>query len=465
MGTVSAHDLDDVDDVRYGISGGPDASSFEIGEVSGQLVFRDAPDFENPASDDGDNVYEVTVTATSGTGDRELTATQAVTVTVTDAAALSEGERLSFVELGDDGTLTVPLKGEPLTVDVSAVMEQAERGSLSYWWIRERGADDRAGLGHAGESSYRPTAHDVGARLMVEVNFTDLDGQRRRLSTDLTDEVRERHIGDDLASAATGVRGIWGNDVTVWVADIAASQPRLLAFDRATQRRNESKDISSVADNDAPYGIWSDGQTMWVADTADVKVYAYSLAGGADFGSRTESDEFDLDDANADPRGMWGDGETLWVANSGGGGDGDGAAAKLFAYNLDTGSRDAEKDFDDLADVGQAAGIWSDGRHTMWVIDADADAGYARAYALSDGSRQSGRDIDVKKSRDIDLEEANMSLSPAGAWGDADELTLWVTDRSANTVFRYSIPAPADLLEAVRARGQRRGDGGRGAER
>ena len=34
-----------------------------IGTVGRTLVFRDAPDFEEPADADGDNVYKVTVVA------------------------------------------------------------------------------------------------------------------------------------------------------------------------------------------------------------------------------------------------------------------------------------------------------------------------------------------------------------------------------------------------------------------
>jgi hypothetical protein len=90
VGTVMATDADAEDDVTgYEITGGADEGEFEINATSGVLTFASAngPDFESPGDADGDNDYEVTVTATSGTGDRALTADQEITVTVTDDPA------------------------------------------------------------------------------------------------------------------------------------------------------------------------------------------------------------------------------------------------------------------------------------------------------------------------------------------------------------------------------------------
>ncbi|MBL0423053.1 cadherin-like domain-containing protein, partial [Ramlibacter sp. AW1] len=61
---------------------GADAALFAI-STTGELSFLAAPDFENPADADGDNVYEVTVVAEDGQGGSDQ---QALSVTVTDAA-------------------------------------------------------------------------------------------------------------------------------------------------------------------------------------------------------------------------------------------------------------------------------------------------------------------------------------------------------------------------------------------
>ena len=68
----------------YAIQGGADAARFTIVEVTGELAFTAAPNFEAPADADTDNEYVVVVRATSGTGVRLKTADQTITVTVTD---------------------------------------------------------------------------------------------------------------------------------------------------------------------------------------------------------------------------------------------------------------------------------------------------------------------------------------------------------------------------------------------
>ena len=85
-GTVMAADPDAVDTVTYAVTGGADQARFDIDAASGALTFAAAPDHEDPADADGNNVYLVTVTATGGAGDRALTTDQAITVTVDDVA-------------------------------------------------------------------------------------------------------------------------------------------------------------------------------------------------------------------------------------------------------------------------------------------------------------------------------------------------------------------------------------------
>ena len=88
VGTVVASDSDSQDSVTgYSVSGGLDSARFSI-TTAGVLTFNSAPDYENPVDSGGNNVYNLIVTATSGTGSRELSATQSIVVTVVD---VSEG--------------------------------------------------------------------------------------------------------------------------------------------------------------------------------------------------------------------------------------------------------------------------------------------------------------------------------------------------------------------------------------
>ena len=90
--TVAASDTDAADDIeRYELDGGADEALFEIGESTGALSFKAAPNFEDaqdvesttPANAADNNEYIVVVKATSGTGERARSVTQTITVTVT----------------------------------------------------------------------------------------------------------------------------------------------------------------------------------------------------------------------------------------------------------------------------------------------------------------------------------------------------------------------------------------------
>ena len=77
--TAAATDVDG-DAVTYSISG-TDAALFVIDAATGALSFATGPDFEAPRDADGDNVYDISVTATDAGG---LAATQDISVTIAD---------------------------------------------------------------------------------------------------------------------------------------------------------------------------------------------------------------------------------------------------------------------------------------------------------------------------------------------------------------------------------------------
>ena len=68
----------DGDTLVYSLSG-TDAALFTINADTGEVSFIEAPDFEAPGDANGDNVYDIIVTASDGTTDTE----QAVAITVT----------------------------------------------------------------------------------------------------------------------------------------------------------------------------------------------------------------------------------------------------------------------------------------------------------------------------------------------------------------------------------------------
>ena len=90
--TATATDSDSGDVVSYAMSGGADSAQFSLNTSSGALTFTSAPDYETPtdvvstmpANAAGNNVYVVTITASSGTGGRALSVSKTLSVTVTD---------------------------------------------------------------------------------------------------------------------------------------------------------------------------------------------------------------------------------------------------------------------------------------------------------------------------------------------------------------------------------------------
>ena len=168
--------------------------------------------------------------------------------------------------------------------------------------------------------------------------------------------------------------------------------------------------------HDKPTGSWSDGLILWIAengDGADDSVYAYDLKTG----ERLEQREFELDEANRAPRGVWSDGTIIWVSDSG--------RNRLFAHDLETGKRLPEHDLDLDTRNRAAGGIWSD-RVLVWVLDGGKDSLFA--YDLGSGESLA----------EYALDDANGD--PRGLWSDG--VTLWVADHGAKRLFAYRLPTP-----------------------
>ncbi len=91
--------------LTYSLSG-TDAALFAIDASTGAVTFLAAPDHENPADADGDNVYDITITASDGTND----VTQDVAITVNPVeegpASFTSATTASYDENGTDVVYT-----------------------------------------------------------------------------------------------------------------------------------------------------------------------------------------------------------------------------------------------------------------------------------------------------------------------------------------------------------------------
>ena len=177
----------DGDEITLSIAGGDDAALFEI--VDGAtLSFLAAPDYEAPADRNGDNIYELTVTATDGLFTSNEGSLSITVIDLFESAAtdiLLNGESVDEIALDENlpagtlvGTLTV-MDAEPgdtntlvLTTDSNGVFEIINGNELIV--------TGSPSLNYEGDASHmiRIQASDLGGNTFtkrLEVTVIDVD--------------------------------------------------------------------------------------------------------------------------------------------------------------------------------------------------------------------------------------------------------------------------------------------------
>jgi hypothetical protein len=217
--TVVASDDGEPNNLRYSITGGPDAALFTINALTGALSFKNAPDYV----EGGDNLYNVTVTASDG----ELTGFQSIQIAVShvnhvmivsdggyDYAEISVDENQTGVTVvsatDDDGVpLTYSITGG---YDAALFTIDAQTGELSF----AAAPDYEAPAAMYGGNSYnvQVTASD-GVRsdtqdLYVNVNDVD-EPEGFAIISDGGGDWAELHVPENsLAVTAVRVSGAAG---------------------------------------------------------------------------------------------------------------------------------------------------------------------------------------------------------------------------------------------------------------
>ena len=135
VGTVVASDGDSQDSVTgYSISGGVDSARFSI-TTGGVLTFDSAPNYESPSDDGGNNVYNLVVTARSGSGTRIRSAAQSIVVSVDDVAEAPSAPSAPVLSSPSSTSLSVtwsaPGNTGPPIDDYDVEYRQGSSGSFS----------------------------------------------------------------------------------------------------------------------------------------------------------------------------------------------------------------------------------------------------------------------------------------------------------------------------------------------
>ena len=326
---------------------GVDAQHFEFSDA-GDLSFTAVPDFDNPADTNGDNTYQVTVSASSD-GDRGTrTGTLDAGVTVTDPNQVIRPP-IIFGGGGGGGGSRGPTPSEAdFEWTVEHDIEELDGGNdkaTGLWsdgttlWI----ADNSDG---AGDAVY---AYDPKTGERIEEREFELDERNR------------------------APRGVWSDRTVIWISD--SGQEKLFAHDLESGERLPERDLALAERNRDVRGIWSADGTMWALDGGKDSIFAYDLESGDLLG------EYALDSSSGDPHGIWSDGVGVWVS--------DHVAKRLLAYRLpalpdgeepDEHSaleRVSDEDFKKLSGASNNSprGLWSDGG-VMYVADQSDDKVY-----------------------------------------------------------------------------------------
>ena len=195
VGRVEAMDSDEGDEIEgYGIAGGADGGLFAVETETGELMFREAPDYENPSdvesaeprSGAADNEYIVVVEVRSGEGERERKGERAIRVRVTDEEEPPEITGAGVFEVVENRTRVGRLEavdsdeGDEITeygiaggADGGLFAVEAETGELSF-----REAPDYEAPGDVESAEPQSGAGDNEYIVVVEVRSGE--GERER---------------------------------------------------------------------------------------------------------------------------------------------------------------------------------------------------------------------------------------------------------------------------------------------
>ena len=420
--------------------------------LRGQLYFRSPPSFEDRTN------YQVTVIATDEDG---LSDSIAVTVTVTDAEEAGNVAMSPPRGWVDQQTLFRAVLADDDGQIVGTTWQWARSTARSHW-LDIAGATQptyMVGQGNVDEYNHylRATASYSDRRGSNKTASGALPGRIGDLvpatnrAPEFAEASAERSIGQGTAAGrAIGapVRAVdpdveeilsyslSGPDADDFSIDPSTGQLRtkaVLDFDSAG---TNSYDVTvSVHDGFAANYAPSTNPDDSIDVTITVLEASPAVSGGGggggggggpspstvDFEWTVKHDIEELDVGHGSPTGLWSDGTIMWIAENG-----DGADDAIYAYDLASGERVEEREFE-LAETNRAPrGVWS---------DRTVPSGSPTAARTSSSHTTSPAETGVPDS-DLALARATTD-DPRGIW--SDEVTMWVLDGVKDRLYAYDL--------------------------
>ena len=387
---------------------------------------------------------QITIAAGAGSGTYEITTVEDQEDEGNETFTVALGSPLPDAVVAGTRSVTVTIDdGEPNRVSLSAAPKRVLEGeTVTITATLERALSQNAVIpvtivnGTAEDEDYTVpappqitiTADETSGRIVITAAEDDdaSEGDETftvALGAPLPDSVVagtssvEVTIRDDDASTPTGPReptGPTGGGPSTGGGGGGGGASRAPTPSEADFEWNVSRDIDSLdRNNAAPTDLWSDGETLYVLNNAASvgdRVFAYRL----DTGEREADRDSELERRNRFAQGLWSDGEVVWIADAG--------QDRLFAYELESGERLEDHDLELAERNRDPRGIWSDGSR-FHVLDSGRDALF-----LYD--RETGALI-----AELPLDKLNKS--PRGIWSDG--VTIWVSDDGAKRLFAYRL--------------------------
>lgn len=414
--------------LTYTLSGA-DAALFAIDPVTGAISFIAAPDFESPADADGDNVYEVTVTASDGTNSTD----QAVSITVDPVdegpATFSSGTTASFDE-NATGTVYTAVAADP---DNSTIIYSLGTAGDSALFAIDSATGALTFL--APPDFEAPADGDTDNVYDVTVSASDGTTVTTQIVQVTVNDVNEAPVVTSAATASTSEN----NSGVVYTATATDPEGGVLSYslsgaDAALFTINAtSGEVSFLAPPDFEAPLDADGNnvyeiTVTASDGSNVDTQAVSI-------TVTNQDEFapvftsaTVDAVDEDSTGSFytatatdGDGDTLTYSIVAGG---DGA---LFTIDSATGELSfiTSPDFENPADAD------TDNVYDLVLQVSDGTTNVTQALSVTVNNVNSAPVISSSGTATYTENDTSVAYTIAATDGDGDAITYSITGADA----------------------------------
>ena len=423
LATYNASDPEGQAITRWSL-GGSDSGDFSISE-SGELTFRNTPDYDRPADSNRDNEYLVAVRAYDGSAYGNLDVTVTVSNVNEHDPVIRSGSRTSF-NYREEGTSTL--------YSYSAT-DQDKDDTITWTTAGSDGTlfefDDRNALSFREPPDYEdPRDAGLDNEYELAVVATDSGGRSHRL--DVTVAVTEVDEGPEITGTTTYTVAE-GQELSG--AFFSATDPEDPTIEVTNWRTSgtDGGDFTMSEDGELSFRSTPDYERPADSNRDNVYIFTVQVSDGSNYGSLNVTVTVtDLNETNPEVSGM----DALSVREN--------TTSTLYTYSARDMDRDAEitwsvrgTDSDDFT-IGENGELsFSGSPDHEQPADADSDNVYEITVVASDGQNEGTLDVTVT------VTEVNEGPKISG------RDTLTVSENYEAVLAAYSATDPEDTSAEI----------------